>query len=502
MHNSTSSAAGWRFSLKVMLPVILAVLVTVITVAGFVTWSTSRNDERALVRQTRLVAHILAEQARTMPEDMSDVAVWDDLITAIDRRDQVWIDDNISLTAFDIYGHNRLYLLDAAGKPVYAMHDGGRVDPKAFGQNQGLIAPMVERLRTIDGQASISAYNNGASDGIPHVTDVAVVENRPAIVSVVPVLSDTGELAAEPGREPMMASVMFLDDALASYLMGQYLIEGAHFGLDADLSANEAAYPIANAAGQPIAWFKWLPDRPGAQIIADTLPAMIGAFLVAGLIITLLLRGLLRSTSALEAGRAEAQHRALHDPLTGIANRALFTDRLSAALNQMPRGEPRMALLALDLDRFKQVNDTLGHDAGDELLRQVAARISPLLGPKDTIARLGGDEFAVIQPEIGRIEEATLLADRIVQSLRTPFLLSGHKAEIGVSIGIATAPDLAQSPAELTARADAALYQAKGAGRSQYQVYHPEMARTVRRETMEADLRDALGRPAQMPNVA
>ncbi|QQR37429.1 GGDEF domain-containing protein [Devosia oryziradicis] len=195
---------------------------------------------------------------------------------------------------------------------------------------------------------------------------------------------------------------------------------------------------------------------------------MLGALVVTGAIILVLMRNLQRASTQLQSERAEAQHRALHDPLTGLGNRSLFRDRLDTAMRNLPRGEPRLALLALDLDRFKQVNDTLGHEAGDELLRQASARITTTLQPADTLARLGGDEFAIIQPGITTHDDAARLAQRVIDALQPPFHISGQTIQIGVSVGIATAPDLARTDADLVARADDALYQAKAGGRNRY----------------------------------
>jgi diguanylate cyclase (GGDEF)-like protein len=284
----------------------------------------------------------------------------------------------------------------------------------------------------------------------------------------MPMLRDSWEDFAPVGEEPVFIAITLLDETMAGTLGSQYLFENARFEASPDVTAPETAFAVRDNAGQPIAWFKWLPDRPGARILGDTLPALLGALLVTGVIIVILMRNLQRASVQLQAERADAQHRAMHDPLTGLGNRALFRDRLDAALRSLPRGEPRLALLALDLDRFKQVNDTLGHEAGDDLLRQVSARITSLLRPSDTLVRLGGDEFAIIQPGITTHADAGGLAQRVINALQAPFHIGGNVAEIGVSIGIATAPDLAQTDSELATRADDALYQAKSGGRNRY----------------------------------
>jgi diguanylate cyclase (GGDEF)-like protein len=485
---SSTSASKWQFSHKVMVPVLLAIAVTMAALAGFVVWSTSRTDEHALARETALVANALVDQLDSMPRIQVDLAVWDEALDAVARRDTGWLDENLGAGLYEVYGQERSYVLDAGLHPVFAMRDGGRVPAKAFESVRATILPLIDKLRSLDGIAATAAYNNGANDTAPSATDIALLDGHAAMVSVMPMLSDSGDMTELEGSEPIYISAMLLGEPLATTLKDQYLFNGAHFDTMPDLADAEAVYPVRNNAGETIAWFKWQPDRPGARILQDTLPALLGAFAIAGVIIALLLRNLLRASTQLQAERAEAQHRALHDPLTGLGNRALFLDRLHQAVNAMSRGEPRLALLTLDLDRFKQVNDTLGHEAGDELLRQVAGRITSMLRSGDTLVRLGGDEFAIIQTDIITHADATGLAQRVIDALQAPFHLSGKSIQIGVSIGIVTAPDLAQTEAELASRADDALYSAKAGGRNRFCLHAPQANEPAR---LEEEIRQA-----------
>ena len=183
-----------------------------------------------------------------------------------------------------------------------------------------------------------------------------------------------------------------------------------------------------------------------------------------------------------------------HDALTGLANRAAISRRIEeAAARERRTGEPFTVLL-LDLDRFKQVNDTLGHAAGDALLCEVATRLKGTLRETDTLGRLGGDEFVIIQTRaVNPLQAATAFATRIVELLSRPFNIERHDVSIGTSIGIALAPDHASDSASLLKMADLALYQAKSAGRNAYAFYSPEMtlAASERRE-LEMELRHAL----------
>jgi diguanylate cyclase (GGDEF)-like protein len=192
--------------------------------------------------------------------------------------------------------------------------------------------------------------------------------------------------------------------------------------------------------------------------------------------------------------RAEAQiaHMALHDPLTDLPNRVLFRERLESALHRVSRGEP-CAVLCLDLDQFKGVNDTLGHPVGDTLLKAVADRLRRLVRPTDTIARLGGDEFAIVQSSVEHPAAATALATRLLRELGTPFEVAGHQIIIGVSIGIALAPGDGSDPDILLKSADIALYQSKSDGRNRFRYFKPEMDTLMQaRRELERDLRVAI----------
>lgn len=157
-----------------------------------------------------------------------------------------------------------------------------------------------------------------------------------------------------------------------------------------------------------------------------------------------------------------------HDALTGLANRNLLEERAAYSLLRAPRDEQQVALLVIDLDRFKHVNDTLGHAKGDQLLAQVAERLSLCVRRTDTVARLGGDEFAVLLPDVHKPEDAAQVAEKIVEQLSRQFELGEDRAEIGASVGVSIAPDHGSNLAALTKAADAAMYRVKARGRNGY----------------------------------
>ncbi len=201
--------------------------------------------------------------------------------------------------------------------------------------------------------------------------------------------------------------------------------------------------------------------------------------------------------SAIDRKRAEEQVRALayHDALTGLPNRLLFNDRLALAVAQARRKGERLAVLFLDLDGFKAVNDSLGHNLGDLLLRGTADRIQASLRAVDSVARLGGDEFILLLPGIRRVEEAARVAEKVLESIRAPLAVEGHELFVTASMGISVYPEDGEDVETLVKNADTAMYRAKEQGRDRYQLYTPAMnARALERLALENSLRKALAR--------
>jgi len=207
---------------------------------------------------------------------------------------------------------------------------------------------------------------------------------------------------------------------------------------------------------------------------------------------------IVRDITERKVQQEQLRHQALHDALTGLPNRVLLGDRLVHSLEIARRWNEPMALLMLDLDRFKEVNDTLGHQVGDDVLMKVADRLVGAIRASDTVARLGGDEFAVLLPAVTDLTNARMVAERIVDALKMPFdLLEGISLDIGISIGIALYPEHADEPGKLTQCADIAMYTAKQGqlgislydeGKDNHSVRHLTLTGALRRAIEQDEL--------------
>ena len=237
-----------------------------------------------------------------------------------------------------------------------------------------------------------------------------------------------------------------------------------------------------------------VPWEETSTLLARSLITVAAVITVIALLAWLLLfRTVHRASATLQKQTEEMEHLALHDVLTGLPNRRLLQDRLDRAIAASGRSGNRLALMILDVDRFKEVNDTLGHDRGDALLKEVAARLSQVVRDADTVARLGGDEFAVLAPEVGSLLDAERLGGRVHSAFDEPFEVDELHLHVEASIGIAIIPDNADNATELMQRADTAMYAAKATHLGAL-LYRPgEDGNSAERLALLSDLRLAIG---------
>jgi diguanylate cyclase (GGDEF)-like protein len=220
---------------------------------------------------------------------------------------------------------------------------------------------------------------------------------------------------------------------------------------------------------------------------------LIAAAALAALVLALRDNARLRGRSI--ALSEELRHETYRDALTGLPNRALFQERLTQALARLEPGRRELAVLLLDLDRFKVVNDSLGHTCGDELLVDVAGRLRAALSTSGTLARFGGDEFTVLLEEVAGPRAALAAAERLISALEQPLVVRGHELFTSASVGVALAGDAGVWPDDLLRNAGMALYRAKGEGKGRAALFDAEMdARALRRLLLETDLQRALER--------
>jgi diguanylate cyclase (GGDEF)-like protein len=262
---------------------------------------------------------------------------------------------------------------------------------------------------------------------------------------------------------------------------------------DAPAQYRAITSPLFDERGRISAYLSWDPERPGDLIHERLVPVTLFGSALASVLFTFVIIYIRWIAKNLAQSENRAQALYGHDPLSGLPNRLLFGERLDQELNRLSRSGGGLAVMFLDLDRFKDVNDTYGHQAGDELIKAAAKRLQGLLRSSDILARFGGDEFAVIQTGLRTRLDAEALARRILDAVTEPFEIAETQVSVGVSIGIALAPDHGTDRETLMRLADTALYEAKSEGRNRYSFFQKQMDETIRmRKVVEDELRDAI----------
>ena len=325
----------------------------------------------------------------------------------------------------------------------------------------------------------------------PDAANTFVVNNDIGYaVSIVPLADHTFDgVSSQPTSERnlMLVGIRMLD---AEYLSRIATTAGiGALGIVSQPSGNPALASLSLGGASLGAWLEWRADRPG-----DRLVGQIGTMLVS---FAALFAGLLawRTTSNLADSESRAKRLAGHDLLSGLPNRLLFSDILETELERAIQDGSSLGLFYIDLDRFKEINDSFGHEAGDRLIVAVAKRMQETLRATDTVARFGADEFAILQPNVKSLYDSEQLARRILAALREPFNIGDHQIRIGASIGLTVGPQDATDPETLMRCSDLALYRAKAAGRNRYMVFNPNMvAQNEQRKTTEQELRLAIER--------
>jgi diguanylate cyclase (GGDEF)-like protein len=461
-----------------------------ILLAGFaLTVATRHADLRERQYEQTLVGNGLRQRGKEVQTALNPYVIWDEAIIKLDNQfDQAWASQNIGASLGGALGYKVVYVLDAADKPIYGHLNGKDVSTDTYARYAVQTARLVAAIRKIEADPKKVAELRAV-----HKSRVELIGDEPVLITVSLVRPDLKAKTRGP-HAPLLVTGIPVASSVIKTFSDRFLLHDAHIEVvkaDGVETAGAQAVLGKAADGRRVV-LRWTPRQPGGELLKSATPMLFTAILAAVIGSFLLFRITRRAAKKLLLSEAEAKHLSLHDPLTGLANRTLFTDRLVHAHALLRRKPGHLGVLCIDLDRFKEVNDSYGHDAGDQLIREVARRLKQICRETDTICRLGGDEFAIIQPDTNPSGAATL-AQRIVEGLSGEVDLSIGRAELSCSVGVAVVSDADQGQAELLRQADVALYRAKDAGRGRFAFFEPEMDAALRlRKGLERDLRSAL----------
>lgn len=508
MTPSSARTDHYKSDLSRMTAMIGAALVVfaglMLIIVAYAGWSANRA---AVVRERQLVENALDQSVSRVLDQQKAIAWWDDAVMNAQRRplDLDWIETNIGVYFFETYGHDELVIVDSHNRPIYANVGGEIANPiAAYGARRAVLDQIVAEARGgPDGhlrqrdRAFVESQSNyasllGASFGrwAGHIMSVDGYPAVVAAISIVPNL-DAGLLEGEPH---LLLSIVRIDETFMAEVGGSLLISDLALSPSASASGAMLSEPFVADDGEPMGYLQWTPRRPGQTLLLFILPMVALGVLGAGFLTWVMIKRLRTASTELADREVESRHQAMHDSLSGLPNRHHFAMRLQDALDGIVqcRNSGRVVVAYVDVDRFKDVNDTMGHAAGDALIMAVAARLQAAVGGEDFLSRFGGDEFAVLRRSTDA-HAADELAERLRHAFEESFDVYGQHVRVTASIGLAQAPDHGASPQELMRHADIALYQGKNQGRDKAMLFCAEMAAEVeQRREIEVDLHAAL----------
>ena len=482
-------------------PIGIVVVVAIICVVVAVLSAAERADDVELQQERRLLTQAIADRGRRVLRELENVAASSDIVLQLHYNfDPDWVHHLVGLRLATFFDHDHVFVVDRTDRLTYAMLDNKSVEPARFESARHDLGRIIELLRGVaqpfDDEVVLHPSTDLATDlNRPRRAQrLQLFMNRPAIVAGVGANVPNSMGGAVPGDPTtLVLAVKYLDGQLLSDISARFDLPNLRTTGQEQPNKGETFSVLSDGAGAPIARFAWIPNQPGGKIVSTVLPFMAIAFGGFALLTGFALRYIRRTAMKLAEGENRLRHLALHDPLSGLPNRTAFSERLAAVIAASGRKGALAAVLAIDLDHFKDINDTLGHHIGDGLIGVVAQRLVHTLRRDDLVARLGGDEFAVITTEAPDVESLERFADRVIAILRAPYSISGHTLVIGASIGIAVIESGGADAADIMRRADVALYRAKNEGRSRACIYDADMDADLReRKQLEKDLRTAI----------
>ena len=483
---------------RFVVPIAIVMLLVGAALVAVILYSARKMDEIIVSGDTEQIDNSINFRLTRTLSDMRGVAWWDEAVTkSRGTIDLGWLDLEVGAFMTESMHHDRIMILDEQNRPVYGYNSDGRIPPAQLSADLAAAMPLIRQIRggpNASPRITDAEYRDGATEG---TTARRYGRSAAAVVRI----GDHGELASAMAITPsvdmslqnptprILVSFIKLDPAYWQGAGRSVLLPDLGFGQPS--GERRGQYLLHTDTGQPLGSLAWTPKRPGLLLMKNVLPLVLIGLAISLFVIGAFARRLLSAARAIEAREANAQHLANHDSLTGLPNRRKLETEFERFTEAAAREGRTLAIACVDVDRFKDINDTLGHHAGDQLIRSLADRLRGAVREDDFIARLGGDEFAVMRSCRDADDGETLLAN-IRDCFRSPFRVVGHLVEANASAGVAFA-EPGRSFEDLMREADIALYEAKAAGRGCDVRFEPEMGKKIeKRRMLEIDLKTAI----------
>jgi diguanylate cyclase (GGDEF)-like protein len=487
-----------RARLSVVVPIGVIVAVAIVCIVVAVLSSAQRADKVAIEHEKQLFSRALENFGKRVLREVKSVAGSPSAIQNIRVKfDPEWARQRMALGLESSFDHDYVFVFDSRNNPIFSQAGNRPLDPGWIESAQPDLMSVLDYMRarkpSLHDPVRLTEPSLTQGGAHPQAAVIRQIMGRAAVIAAAAVAPIDAIAPEADTTAPIVMSVKFIDSRVLAGIANQLRLVNLRKIGDAAVPDGDLAYELEGREGNEIARFAWTPKQPGAEIVNSVIPFIAVALAGFALLAAFVLGYMRRTAVAIAAGESRLRHLAMHDPLCGLPNRIFFGERLESVIEEVRAGSSPAAVFYIDLDHFKDVNDTLGHHVGDELIRNVTLRLSHTLRGDDLVARLGGDEFAVISSVGGDIEKMTSLAKRMIAAICAPYAIGGQNILIGASIGIAVIDRKCAGAADIMRYADMALYRAKNEGRNRACIYDAAMdADLSNRKLLEGDLREAI----------
>lgn len=481
-----AAGAGKRKSSRAVLAIHAAcTLVAVLIVASLafvLNRSVTEADRFGLTAERKLVESEMRHQVDAVVQYQAELSYWDKSFAELEARTftDAFIKQELTDWLWRDFGFSWMIFADASNRALVAVENGHEVDAQTGGRTLKWVEDLIETASDLYEGALIAKGGGWALAPVEkdkdalvapvpniHAVDVRMIDGKMSIVVVQAVVPRTVDIPAGRRKPVFMITVKpfsgrmirDMEDRLGISSLGFIPLRALPKGA-IQVAVSDCSQPACMVAA-------WTPRAPGSFVRSETLPSVIVISMLAALVMAFIAARFGAVFSALQTSEAENRHLAKHDRLTGLLNRSGFDDVLHASLAKV--AERPFSLLCLDLDKFKAVNDTYGHPAGDAVLKALAARFADRVVDRGVVARLGGDEFVIILNHMVSRADVMSLASTLIVEAQVPIMFEGQLLRVGSSVGVAFAPDHGTSAREIVPLADQALYLAKKRGRNRVQ---------------------------------
>jgi len=442
---------------KIILSLIILLVTIILSFFGVVFYSVEKANQESRTTIEGYTNAVIEDKLAQQKTLTKDYAYWEDTIqNAFISQDLEWIKENIGEYLTDTFKVSDLFIINSQNEAVLLLKDG-----------------VVDHFNytTINRDALTVLFAEARQSGtVPEpVSGIVMINGTPALVGVAVLAPEDG--TSLPSPRPLLVLAKRLETEYLQDLSKQYRLRDLHFKPVGQDSVDKCTVKIMNPMGKNLGRLVWQPENPGNLVLSKLQLPIIILIAITALIATFIIKSSRTTALRLEKAYQDLEYNAYHDALTGLANRRLFNELLLQAINTAKRDNISCALLYIDLDDFKKINDEFGHKAGDHVLVTVAERIKSSLRESDATARIGGDEFIVLLHNSSERTDIQTTAEKILARIIQPVTILNNELQISASIGITIMPDEGVDPDVLMTNADLALYNCKKRGRNTFQFF-------------------------------